>query len=258
MDAHRHRIARRSGGLVFSAVLLAAGMIAVGSADADIRQTKHNLARQPGQSGMEVDAKEVCVFCHFPRISDPEAASPPASGPLWQPSAVDSMHTFEIYDDIGRLDLDGASPVGSPSVACLSCHDANQALDSDRKKGEHPFGVPYRGSPQVADLLDVERRSAVRSGMAARIARPAEEEPDYRPALESRAGGRRIFWTSAREDTSRRAKGDLPLFGRRIDGAAEDIPFIECSTCHDPHTARTLFLRASSDGSELCMTCHQK
>jgi predicted CXXCH cytochrome family protein len=37
-----------------------------------------------------------------------------------------------------------------------------------------------------------------------------------------------------------------------------EVPFIECSSCHDPHTTNPLFLRVSNEGSRLCLTCHDK
>jgi predicted CXXCH cytochrome family protein len=37
-----------------------------------------------------------------------------------------------------------------------------------------------------------------------------------------------------------------------------EVPFVECASCHDPHTVRPLFLRTDTTASDLCMTCHVK
>jgi predicted CXXCH cytochrome family protein len=39
---------------------------------------------------------------------------------------------------------------------------------------------------------------------------------------------------------------------------AEGLPYIECSSCHDPHSANKTFLRAEDNSGGLCMTCHAK
>jgi predicted CXXCH cytochrome family protein len=35
-------------------------------------------------------------------------------------------------------------------------------------------------------------------------------------------------------------------------------PFVECASCHDPHTENATFLRISNAGSAVCLACHTK
>jgi predicted CXXCH cytochrome family protein len=43
------------------------------------------------------------------------------------------------------------------------------------------------------------------------------------------------------------------------DNAGSDQPFVECASCHDPHTdAQPTFLRIANVNSEVCLACHVK
>jgi predicted CXXCH cytochrome family protein len=222
---------------------------------ADIRMTPHSLVRND-PAGIRGEDREVCVFCHTPAVS---AGTPPARAPQWQ-AAVGRDYTYTIYDDIGRLGLDRQS-VGSQSIACLSCHDANQALSAGRTSNDHPFGVPYRGA-----IKDRARRP----GLPGPLAAPTADVPphihakrlvaleDFRDASQGIVEDRTVWWVSSSGMTARRSRSDLPLYARLDDESGEVLPHIECSSCHDPHSPNQLFLRTSNDGSALCLTCHIK
>lgn len=225
---------------------------------ADVRETKHNLIRSQDKS---VDEKQVCVFCHTPvvEIGEIPEGQKSASKPLWQKSLA-SDYVFTIYDDIGRLGL-GKPAVGSQSIACLSCHDSIQAFGVGKTSADHPFGVAYRGSRQAHVLRD---RSMVSTGSSTpfREAQHLVAMEDFREVSQGVVEGREVFWVSRNGITSRRTRGDLPLYGRDDSefGAGNGLltPHIECSSCHDPHASTETFLRVSAAGSQLCLTCHNK
>lgn len=228
----------------------------VATSFADVRDTKHNLVKRPGQQGRDVDSKDVCVFCHFPSVGAPEDAAPGAA-PKWQRS-VSMSHAFPIYDDIGRSDLKEGGAVGSQSVACLACHDSNQAFAVTALSYDHPFGVPYRGARATAQVAGTTREAPARQ-----TARPLQfggkaVEPEFRPAFEGTIDGRKIFWASRQAYSYRRGKTDLPLYGRHDEEGGEIVPYVECTSCHDPHSSNPLFLRISNSGNQLCLTCHDK
>lgn len=222
---------------------------------ADIRDTKHNLAKR---FGLEVtDEREVCIFCHFPASVDP--AQPIPEAPTWQ-SSVPVGYAYRIYDDIGRATLDGSTPVGSQSMACLSCHDSNQAFSAARMSIDHPFGVPYRGTLASQSVVDAARERARRSGNPLREAEYAFDlsAADFRPAFESLVENRRVFWASVSPNSTRRSKSDLPLYARLDAEGGQEVPFVECSSCHDPHSSAPMFLRVAAEDGALCLTCHDK
>jgi predicted CXXCH cytochrome family protein len=64
---------------------------------------------------------------------------------------------------------------------------------------------------------------------------------------------RRVFWVPSGPASASRRRTDLPLYARQ--GATGDVPYIECTSCHDPHTENRTFLRTTQAGG-LCLTCH--
>lgn len=221
-----------------------------GTALADIRTTPHSLVRK----SMKADASDVCVFCHTPNVT----GTPPEHAPLWQRS-IGADVVFTIYDDIGRLGL-GKSSVGSQSIACLSCHDANQARAISKTSADHPFGIPYRGATKQRPpaLGEQAPQSASGSQNPAVWAKKLVAIDDFRDVSQGIIENRTVWWVSMAGTTSRRTRNDLPLYTRNDDASGQDVPFIECSSCHDPHTNNNKFLRLSNEGSRLCLTCHIK
>lgn len=234
---------------------------------ADIRDTKHNLSgKSAGSAEKGRTDRDVCVFCHTPSVEDSAAADGAAvpSWPKWQRS-IETAFSFELFDDVGRGEgntaLTGVS--GSVSIACLSCHDGVQAFGVSPGAGsDHPFGVPYRGlvrggesASKYRDRILASQDAPVQTGM--RIG----DDSEFRPARSSTVNKRQVWWAATTTNVAQRSKNDLPLAPRRmVDGVGgyEQIPFVECTSCHDPHTTREVFLRTSNDGSKLCMTCHVK
>lgn len=219
------------------------------AARADVRTTPHNLGAIKRFSPSD-DGKEVCVFCHTPSEA-PEAAVAP---PRWQP-ALPGGFVFNTYDDIGQLGMPGNTAVGSQSVACLSCHDAAQALSVTRLSLDHPFGIPYRGVQGV--VADIARKRARERGLPMQEAAHLKGLDDFRAPFRATIDDRTVWWASPTNNAVRRGRGDLPLYSR-LDAGGEEVPFVECTSCHDPHSDNKLFLRASPESGELCLTCHIK
>ncbi len=231
--------------------LLLGAFFAGSSSAADIRGTPHNLTR--GRTA--APAEEVCVFCHTPQIAlgPGGGRSGIAAQPAWQPSLAIN-HAFVMYDDIGRLQFGDRAAVGSQSIACLSCHDANQAFSVMAADSDHPFGIPYRGFSRGRErrpdeeVLDDETPS--------RPARHLKSLDEFRIPSRGMVDNRSVWWVSAGGPSALRTRLDLPLYARAAPGG--EIPYVECSSCHDPHTSNRLFLRVSNEGSRLCLTCHDK
>jgi len=76
-------------------------------------------------SNHSTDTAEICVFCHTPHGGDNTAAVP-----IWNRKLNDPT-TYTRYSSIGTSTFDATeAPVGSVTIACLSCHDGTQAIDS--------------------------------------------------------------------------------------------------------------------------------
>lgn len=234
--------------------LTAAAVLCAQPALADIRNTAHSLVKKRPDGSLP-DAREVCIFCHTPIIGGQGTAAPT---PRWQAS-VEPAYVYTMYDDIGSLGFDRVA-VGSQSIACLSCHDANQALAISRTSADHPFGVPYRGAlkrqptlQQSAGAPSAQARSAPRIEAKKLVALD-----DFRDVSQGVIDNRTVFWVSRGGLTANRSRTDLPLYARVDEATGLEIPHIECSSCHDPHSPNESFLRVSGTGSVLCFTCHTK
>ncbi|MCB1888262.1 MAG: cytochrome c3 family protein [Rhodocyclaceae bacterium] len=231
------------------AVALACVAVSAAAHPQDLRGTKHNLSGRVDLQANE--AGQICVFCHTPRLT----LGAPADQPLWQ-SNLGSGFSFSIFDDIGRMGTAGNTAVGSQSIACLSCHDSAQAFSINRQIYDHPFGVPYRGagSQEIRKQAVAAARASGAPMHEARVIVASE----FRPAQRALIDNRPVWWASQEANKERRGRSDLPLFVRLDRNDGSEIPFIECASCHNPHSSEALFLRVSPANGILCQTCHVK
>lgn len=250
-------------------VPLAVALFASPYAYSDIRDTKHNLTGNvAGAESRGRAEREVCVFCHTPSLEDSAEGDGTATRqwPRWQRS-VEAAFSFELFDDIGRGGIDAGvtGAVGSVSMACLSCHDGAQALGvGTGNASDHPFGVPYRGLVRGGESATAYRDRVIRviENSPFQLANAIPDDSEFKPARSAVVNRREIWWASVSTNVAQRSKNDLPLYPRRVvqdaGGGYEQVPFVECTSCHDPHSTREVFLRTTNEGSKLCMTCHVK
>ena len=108
-------------------------------------------------------------------------------------------------------------------------------------------GQPLRYS-RVADMPP----SISRSGMF--------NKADFNQPQHSGSGSGTIWWLESRDTGKGRQKKDFYLYTRTdtVDGRILNRPYVECASCHDPHTTNPTFLRISNSASAVCLTCHAK
>ncbi len=258
-----------------SIAILAVSFLGVGNVHAAVSNTPHNLGTTgPGPNTYSGTA-EICVFCHTPHGADVSA-----SVPLWNRSlGLTAPATYTTYDSLGTTSLDGATaPVGSVSIACLSCHDGTQAMDtvlnepgSGAVVASYSTGQTWTGnsSPQGIALIgtDLSNDHPVGiqyggGGLTATTPDGTMNDTDFKAAQNDVINGKTVWWvdTEASPGNGTRQKTDMQLYTRSvaaIDGNAAQ-PFVECASCHDPHTENSTFLRVSNDGSAVCLACHTK
>lgn len=105
-----------------AAAALALMMVSSASMAA-IANTRHNLGSS-GNWNTASNTTEICVFCHTPH-----GANTTANAPLWNRN-VGTAGTYTTYGSLGSASLDTKqAPIGSVSLACLSCHDGTQAVN---------------------------------------------------------------------------------------------------------------------------------
>ena len=210
-------------------------------AGGDIQETVHNLLSNTA-APVPDEAREICAFCHFP-----EGGS--AQDPSWVRNGNGDKPVFSTFPTLGISTpmSEQVNAVGSVSLACLSCHDGTHARNipiGHRAGISHPIAVPY--------AFGRYRRIAGVPSTEVQLNRNVIDD-DY-PMPEVDFVNQSAVWWVETDGEIGRQKSDLQLYSR-IEGNTE-IPYVECSTCHDPHGKQALFLRTSNSGSRVCLTCH--
>jgi len=122
-----------------------------------IANTRHNMTqRQPagGPSGVLMDSyrndyQEACVYCHTPH-----AAGGMLAVPLWNRTV--KATTYTSYNQLGTVTLtQEVSQPGNNSLACLSCHDGQTAVDSIINMPGAGRYLPSQRTAQNDAFLDV-------------------------------------------------------------------------------------------------------
>jgi predicted CXXCH cytochrome family protein len=260
--------------LLLASMLAGSMFTAQGVMAAGITDTKHNLGTGgSGTNHLTKGTGEICVFCHTPHGSDINA-----SVPLW--NRVIDLTGFTTYDSLGTSSLDGGiAAVGSVSVACLSCHDGGQAMDvmiNQPGSGGYNVGGAADGTnvwagankPTGIALIGKDLRNDHPIGIQYAGGGTTEggfspTDGDFKTPVETSINSLPIWYLDT--GGAGRQKTDLPLYTRgsetfsnKTDSVISE-PYVECATCHDPHTdANPTFLRVSNVGSAVCLACHTK
>ncbi len=200
---------------------------------ADIKDSHHDF------SGREWSNGEICLPCHTPHNANMDVPN----APLWNHQTTQA--TFQIYQT-STIDAAIGQPNGL-SKLCLSCHDGTVAIENHSGNTD---GTTYASFGNLTtNLSDDHPISFI-----------------YNSALAQIDGGLNDPSTTL-SGLGGTIEQDLLYEGR-----------LECSSCHDPHISRntegcngchnvhggdgqmtkTLSLRISNDGSQLCLTCHKK
>lgn len=226
---------------------------------AGIENTKHNLTSAgPGTVKTSDAGVEICAFCHTPHGSDNSAAAP-----LWN-KALPTAGSFTTYDNTFSSTIDSTVDLaGSISLACLSCHDGSGAIDnminipgsggynaSGASAGytgltTMPAGVTNLGTDLTNDHpVGIKYAGAGGNSWAA-------VDDKFVADTNVKYDAAKGWWVETGGNTTRNST-DLVLYTR------SSSPYVECATCHDPHSEEATFLRIANTGSAVCKACHNK
>jgi hypothetical protein len=311
-------IAKVAGGLA----LMAASSVALAS----VTDTKHNLGAS-GSNNHTNGTTEICIFCHTPHGGDQSVAAP-----IWN-RTQSSTSVYTRFSAMNRITFDAdEAPIGSVSIACLSCHDGTQAMnavinsqgsDSVYTVGAGTFtGVGGFTQTNMMSTLNASDNGSTTGdiiylgtdlrndhpismqygggGINSGATLAATRDPDFAQAGTVTGGFGALAPSHATGSTNNGAgegtgsvnymasKGsmpgpfwyvdtgtagyqvnDFPLYTRTDGPVATAQPYVECATCHDPHSANSTFLRLGTTGgtgsagggnsrSQVCLTCHAK
>ncbi len=215
----------------------------------------HDLTNRFGPNTVvQGEELNLCAFCHTP--SHPTVDAPV---PVWQ-RVEDGQTSFQAQDPMQAI-LNPLSPSGGPgSFMCLACHDGTQAMDITQPKfahsgsANHPVGVPYGGAADAETEISLERR------VLQDFAKPAQGIVNNRQAWWIDTDRVKVAGEVRHGLPQQREKADLILYTReqQYGTASQDVPYVECASCHDPHQCNTeTFLRIDNSNSALCLSCHR-
>lgn len=227
--------------------LAAVALLSAGPAQAaGIASTLHNLS--PSGTGLHATGTqqntEICVWCHTPHGANTAFAG----APLWNKANDSTSYTMYAATQAGTPQ---AGAPGGSSLACLSCHDGVNAINSlvtDASGTYYPGGsnVAFGATPAGTAVL-------MPAGMYSVGTNLQGTHPISIPYTQGKAS----------------LVSPLTTFGTTSIGMLLRNGNIECGSCHDPHVgtgdatakgtvAGPHFLLESNAGSALCLACHAK
>jgi predicted CXXCH cytochrome family protein len=208
----------------------------------------------------QTDYAQVCKFCHSPHGANSGAAQ---LVPLW--GHANTTATFTMYGAAGsttnpnsqlRGTID-AQPSG-PSLACLSCHDGTVAVNARYAGGYAPnYGNFNTASTNAADFT-----SSVVNGKTYGTLTKHTIGAQTKDANGNTVNGDLstvhpigVDYTGVNAELWASPKPGVKLFNNKV----------QCASCHDAHnwngadgSSTGTFLRMTTNGSALCLACHNK
>jgi hypothetical protein len=270
---------------ILNRVSLGVGLLVLSwGSQAQIVGSDHDLSSGGGAQGTGT-TDQVCIYCHTPHASDTAAPAP-----LWN-KTLPTGTTYTRYSDLGTASFDSTeAPVGSVSLACLSCHDGGQSMDvvvnlpgsgqgtaprqidGGTRTMTNPAGefVPMLGTDLTNDHPVSMQYAGGGIDTVSHTLGPAETQsaaalgdPDFVQPFGATINGNPVWWVNTTAGASNlRQKNDMLLYTRTI--ATNPEPLVECGSCHDPHNTSTAaadqvaFLRIDNADSAVCTACHIK
>ncbi|UCH46588.1 MAG: hypothetical protein JSU95_10710 [Betaproteobacteria bacterium] len=275
---------RANGAVLIAGIVGVALTLGAGTAAAQVLGSQHDLSLGGGAQSTTGATTEVCVFCHTPH-----GANTGASAPLWNKTLPTT--TYQRYSTLPSSTLDGGeAPVGSVSLACLSCHDGTQAMDvvinTPGSGGFNSGGIPISGgaigvmvnpddpanpgTPGPVPMLGTDLRDdhpiSIQYGgggcSATDVTCATLGDADFNTPATANINTVQAWWVNtAAGGGAGRQKQDMILYTRTDGPAAQEEPFVECGSCHDPHASTSTpvsFLRIDNTDSSICLACHTK
>jgi hypothetical protein len=125
-------------------------------------------------------------------------------------------------------------------------------------RNDHPIGIQYCGGGLTGAATTVSGTCADSDFINGTLGTTS----DGRSAQVKTASinTNQVFWVDV-DGAAGRGKGDMQLYTRTF--ASASGPSVECGSCHDPHveskgTDNIMFMRVTTAGSKVCLSCHVK
>ncbi|ABQ26923.1 cytochrome c3 family protein [Geotalea uraniireducens] len=266
----------------FLAAFTLAAIIAAGTATAlawtapggGITGSRHDINAYAKQNteGLTVqgDVQErVCAFCHTPHHAYDPAANNADYLPLWSHELTKKNYAPYASD---TLQASIGDPLIGPSRLCMSCHDGVVAIDTHYTNANETGSGTSQLTGDIFSIKDSEH-GAVGAGDSLISDHPIGFNYIDAKTADKNAGGK--LNQGINEEST-------PFAGNPNNVQIKDVLHLgttmTCASCHDVHNkdnvASTVvdasapggrtessvnyFVYAPQNGSQLCVTCHNK
>lgn len=222
------------------------GMCAHGSTLGVCRHIRGTPHKNPTRAREAVNAEEVCVFCHTPQIPVGPSVERSAgvAQPAWQPS-LPGNHAFVMYDRHRTAPVRRQGRSGFPIHRLPVLPRRQSGLFRDGGRLRPPFRYSLPGIFPRAGTAGGRRRQG-RRGPSSRAARHLKSLDQFRLPSRGMVDNRSVWWVSSAGPSALRTRGDLP-HARAAPGG--EIPYVECSSCHDPHSETDFSCASATRGA---------
>jgi len=185
-----------------------------------IVNTVHNLSASVPGEVKATSESEICIFCHTTHTAK-------AQSPLWNKRDPGLSYTLYNSATSSTLHAQPGQPDGS-SLLCLSCHDGTIAL-----------GNVLSRPREISFSRGISTMPAGKTNLG-------KDLSDDHPVS--------FFYDASLAAVNNELKAPSSLQGLvKLENGK-----MQCTSCHDPHkNITTNFLVATTEYSNLCLSCHQ-
>lgn len=238
------------------------------SLNASIVTTKHNLSSNGSGDIKASTEKEVCVFCHIPHGAQPGVA-------LWNRAMPTDSYTMYSSTYLERTKYNTVAPTlgttidtpGNLSRQCLSCHDGTIAIGDVYVVRGTTLDIAMTGTeggfmPNAAAGFIGTNLSAhhpVGYKYDSTMTFPVTLSKVIPTGYTDISRDNELLPATAGAGIPSVDKTNVKLY------TYSDGEYVECSSCHDPHTNNTKFLREDTSATKhglnvktTCISCHEK
>jgi len=247
-----------------SIIAVAAGAVVLGlsfQASAGVANTKHNMSSTANAGGgmtgvnglnriYSTDNPEICIYCHTPHNAIKNDTIP-----LWN-HTLSTVTAYGIYTsptlDAVITDLGSSNNAADATTSnlCLSCHDGTIAINAVNNPSNSNLTINMTGGVSVGNLPDGTDGRALGDWSTNLFNKTDDNTLKNDHPVNFNYADVATADSSIWEQSVAEA-GGVKFFAGKM----------QCPSCHDPHNDNAdeqPFLRASIDGSTLCLVCHNK
>lgn len=177
---------------------------------------------------------------------------------------VDTGNDLKNHHPVGIQYAGGGQDQNAPDIALNPIAAFDRLVDMNQFSTGNKFSAIYSGTRPIFDRSDVAAMADVLS--LSNEGNFTSLKGGFNKSTYSGTGTGTVWWVKSPNSKKGRQKTDLYLFTRAdmAESLGEpellDRPYVECATCHDPHSVNPTFLRMPGGNarSQICLTCHNK